>query len=86
MRTSISLMSYMEAMMYQRRAKMKPAAMNDIDRINTMSLTKFFKAAKEDLERRGLEDEAHRFEMLEYYFRNKHRGSSLAYEGHMIGL
>lgn len=72
--------------MYQRRARMSPAAMNDIDRINTLSLTKFFKAAKEDLTRRGLEDEAFRFEMLEDYFRNRHRGNSLAYDSTILGL
>ena len=60
--------------MYQRRANMKPAAMNDIDRIDTLTLVKFFKAAKEDLERRKLEDEAFRFEMLEDHFRNAYKG------------
>ena len=76
----------MEAMMYQRKASMKPASLNDIDRINTLSLVKFFRAAKEDLERRGLEDEAFRFEMLEDHFRNKHRGSGLVYCPSMIGF
>lgn len=72
--------------MYQRRAKMSPAAMNDVDRINTMTLVKFFKAAKEDLERRGLEDEAFRFEMLEDHFRNRHRGNSLTYDSTILGF
>lgn len=76
----------MEVMMYQRRARMKPAAMTDIERINTMTLVKFFRAAKEDLERRGLADEAFRFEMLEEYLRNKHRGSTLTYSPNMLGF
>jgi len=72
--------------MYQRKARMKPASLNDTDRINTLTLVKFFKAAKEDLERRGLEDEAFRFEMLEDYFRNRHRGNSLVYSGTILGF
>ena len=61
--------------MFQRKANFKPAALAD-DRINAMSLVKFFKAAKEDFTRRGKEDEAFVFEMLEDHFRNS---SSTAY-------
>lgn len=71
--------------MYQRRANMKPAAMNDIERIDTLTLVKFFKAAKEDLERRKLEDEAFRFEMMEDYFRNEYRGG-LHYSPTILGF
>ncbi len=61
--------------MFQRKANFKPAALAD-DRINAMSLVKFFKAAKEDFNRRGQEDEAFVLEMLEDHFRNS---SSTAY-------
>ena len=40
------------------------------DKINAMSLVKFFKAAKEDMERKGKEDEAYVLEMLEEHFRD----------------
>jgi hypothetical protein len=61
--------------MFQRKANFKPAALAD-DRINAMSLVKFFKAAKEDFTHRNKEDEAFVLEMLEDHFRNS---SSTAY-------
>jgi hypothetical protein len=39
------------------------------DKINAMTLVKFLKAAKEDLEVKGREDEAYVIEMLEEHFR-----------------
>lgn len=70
--------------MYQRKAHMKPAAIGP-DRVTTTVLVKFFKAAKEDLSRRGLSDEAFRFEMLEEYFRNDYRGD-FEYKGSILGF
>lgn len=55
--------------MFQRNAKTKPAALG-AGHISHMGLVTFFKAAKEDFERRGKEDEAFILEMLEEHFRN----------------
>ena len=68
--------------MFQRKANFKPAALAD-DRINAMSLVKFFKAAKEDFTRRNKEDEAFILEMLEDHFRNS---SSTAYTSRIFNF
>lgn len=65
----------METAMYQRTSN-KPKPMDAGDRISTMSLIKFLTAAKEDMERRGKEDEAFVLEMLEEHFRE---GKPLVY-------
>lgn len=54
--------------MYQRTTT-KPKPMDAGDRINVMSLIKFLEAAKNDMERKGKEDEAYVLEMLEEHFR-----------------
>lgn len=54
--------------MYQRTTT-KPKPMDAGDRISVMSLIRFLQAAKEDMERRGKEDEAFVLEMLEEHFR-----------------
>lgn len=69
----------------RRQSHKAPASLTGVDRIGTMTLVKFLKAAKEDLERRGLEDEAFRFEMMEEYFRNDFKGS-LTYSPSILGM
>lgn len=72
----------MEIVMFQRKAKFKSAALAD-GRLNAMNLVLFFKAAKEDFTKRGKEDEAFVFEMLEDHFRNS---QSTAYSSNIFGL
>jgi hypothetical protein len=72
----------MEIVMFQRKAKFKPAALN-AGYISHMSLVGFLKTAKEDFERRGREDEAFVLEMLEDHFRNE---SSTTYSPRIFGL
>ena len=64
-----SQMLFMEIMMYQRASSSKIAPMDGGDKINAMTLVKFLKAAKEDLEAKGKQDEAYVIEMLEDHFR-----------------
>jgi hypothetical protein len=72
----------MEIVMYQRKAKSKPAALG-AGHISHMGLVTFFKTAKEDFERRGREDEAFILEMLEEHFRND---GSTSYSNRIFGL
>ena len=62
-------MLFMEIMMYQRASSSKIAPMDGGDKINAMSLIRFLKAARQDLETKGREDEAYVVEMLEEHFR-----------------
>lgn len=68
--------------MFQRKARMKQAALGD-ERIHALGLVKFFRAAKEDFQRRGKDDEAFVLEMLEDHFRNSH---TLEYSSRIFGL
>lgn len=68
--------------MYQRTSN-KPKPMDAGDRISTLSLVKFLKTAKEDMERRGKEDEAFVLEMLEEHFRDN---GSLVYDAMVLRL
>jgi|LauGreDrversion2_3_1035106.scaffolds.fasta_scaffold05636_3 hypothetical protein len=72
----------MEIVMFQRKAKLKPAALG-AGHISHMGLVTFFKAAKEDFERRGREDDAFILEMLEDHFRNN---GSTSYDNRIFGL
>lgn len=54
--------------MHQRTSS-KPKPMDAGDRISSMSLIRFLEAAREDMERKGKEDEAYVLEMLEEHFR-----------------
>jgi hypothetical protein len=56
----------MEIAMQRTVSKPKPM---DGTGYSAMSLVRFFKTAKEDMERRGKEDEAFVLEMLEEHFR-----------------
>lgn len=72
----------MENVMFQRKAKTKPAALG-AGHISHMGLVTFFKQAKEDFERRGKSDEAYVMEMLEDHFRND---GSTGYSPRIFGL
>lgn len=68
--------------MFQRKARMKQAAIGD-ERIHALGLVKFLKTAKEDFQRRGKEDEAFVLEMLEDHFR---QNQTLEYSPRIFGL
>ena len=53
----------------QRSGNWKPAAMSDGGKIDAMTLTTFFKSAKEALERAGYDDCAFYFEQCEDWMR-----------------
>lgn len=72
----------MEIVMFQRKANTKPAALG-AGHISHMGLVQFFKTAKEEFERKGKEDEALVFEMLEDHFRND---GSTQYSPRIFGL
>lgn len=73
---------YREIGMYQRTTtKAKP--MDGKDVYHAMSLIKFITAAKEDMEKRGKEDEAYVLEMLEEHFRE---GKPLVYDAMVLRL
>jgi hypothetical protein len=72
----------MEIVMFQRKANTKPAALG-AGHLSHMGLVMFFKQAKEDYERRGKQDEAYVFEMLEDHFRND---GSTSYSPRIFGL
>jgi len=68
--------------MYQRSSQSKISPM-DGSSISPMKLVMFLKAAKEDYERRGKEDEAFVLEMLEDHFRE---GKPAVYTSKIFGF
>lgn len=58
-------------------------ALSSDHRISSMNLVIFFRTAKEDFQRRGKDDEAFVFEMLEDHFRET---QSTSYDSRIFGL
>lgn len=73
--------------MYQRKANMKPATLNDGVNISLGSLVEFITDCERTLRTRGEEDEAFRFECILDYLKNDYTPSKgLNFKPGVLGL
>lgn len=73
--------------MFQRKANMKPATLQDGCNVSLRSLIDFVGQCETALKAKGQDDEAFRFECLQEYLRNDfHPRDGLKFKGGAIGL
>jgi hypothetical protein len=73
--------------MYQRKANMKPAALQDGCNVSLRSLIDFIDSCEKTLRAKGQEDEAFRFECISEYLKNDFAPSKgLTFRSGVIGL
>lgn len=73
--------------MYQRKANMKPAALQDGCSVSLRSLLSFIDDCERTLKAKGEEDEAFRFECISEYLRKEFNPSKgLTFKPGVIGL